>query len=64
MIRADGCLSSMVLDSGRVAPALWKKIEAVALEKKKLEEKKLQREEKVKAIAMAREKAKAEAHNG
>ncbi|MGB7567864.1 MAG: hypothetical protein WBM07_08385 [Chitinivibrionales bacterium] len=54
-------LSSMVLDSGRVAPALWKKIEAVALEKKKLEEKKLQREEKAKAIAMAREKAKAEA---
>ena len=53
--------ASMVLDSGRVTPALWKKIKAVVLEKKKLEEKKLQREEKVKAIAMAREKAKAEA---
>jgi Membrane protein involved in colicin uptake len=54
-------LASMVLDSGKVPQTMWNKIEAAALEKKKLEEKKLQQEEKVKALAMAREKAKAEA---
>jgi len=57
-------LGSMVMDSGKVTRTMWNKIEVYALEKKKLEEKKLQREEKAKAMAEARalaaEKAKAE----
>jgi hypothetical protein len=53
-------LASMVMDSGKVTRTMWNKIEVYALEKKKLEEKKLQREEKAKAMALAAEKAKAE----
>jgi hypothetical protein len=53
-------LASMALDSGKVPQTLWNKIEADNLEKKRLEEKKLQQEEKVKAAALAAEKAKAE----